>query len=243
MSETDDASVLRPLVRASRWSVDALVMTAAVLGAVVLVLMVAVLVSWPPLLDFDSSTNVTQLAWSASHPWALAPARLLSVAGQAWVVVPVVGGAAWVQWRRGRSLLSWWLLATVAAGWATTHLLKTVVQRDRPASNGTYWLANDPSFPSGHASVAVYGYGALAILAWWTLSRGRRGWVATVLGLLACGIGTSRLVLTVHWTSDVVAGYLTGATVLLLTTAWVVARAPRAVSEWSGAQRSSAVDS
>ncbi len=205
-------------------------MGAAVLGAVVLVLVVAVLVQWPPLVDLDAARHDQQVAWTSVHLWAVTPARLLSVAGLALVVVPVAAVTAWDQLRRGRALLGWWLLLTLVAGWLATWGLKELVARDRPPTNGLLWQATTASFPSGHASVAVYGYGALAVLAWWVLREGRRGWVVASLALLGVGIAASRLVLAVHWTTDVVAGYLTGAVVLMLTTTWLVGRATGVVT-------------
>jgi membrane-associated phospholipid phosphatase len=205
-------------------------MGAAVLGAVVLVLVVAVLVHWPPLVELDGARHERQVTWTNTHLWAVTPARLLSVAGLALVVVPVAAVAAWDQLRRGRALLGGWLVLTLVAGWLATWGLKVLVSRDRPPTNGLLWQATTSSFPSGHASVAVYGYGALAVLAWWVVREGRRGWVVAGLVLLGLGIAASRLVLAVHWTTDVVAGYLTGALVLALTTAWVVGRAPDVVA-------------
>jgi len=208
--------------RAAAWSVTPLVMAAAVLAAIVFVMLVAVLVQWPPLIDADVSLHESQVAWTSAHQWAIGPARLLSAAGVAVVIVVEVMVAASWQWSRGRPLLAGWLVITLASGWVVTEALKLLVARDRPSTNGLLWQASTASFPSGHASVAVYGYGALAVLAWWTLSEHRRGWVVSALVVLGWGIAASRLVLEVHWTSDVVAGYLTGCVVLLLTTAWVV---------------------
>lgn len=230
----DDGGVKLPLRRAAHWSVTPMLMAAAVLAAAALVLLVAVLVKWPPLVEADLSLHVRQVAWTSAHQWVIGPARLLSVAGVAVVIIPLVLAAAWWQWRRGRTVLAGWLAVTLASGWLVTEAVKLLVDRERPSTNGLLWQATTASFPSGHASVSVYGYGALAVLAWWTLRVRRRGWVVAALIALGWGIAVSRLVLGVHWTSDVVAGYLTGCVVLLLTTAWVVgvARRTNRPTEW-----------
>lgn len=82
------------------------------------------------------------------------------------------------------------------------------------------------SYPSGHALFAVGYYGMIAYLLFvGTGRRARRiGW--TLWLLFALALGASRLVLGVHWPTDVLAGYVAGALVLL----WDAAAARR----WRG---------
>lgn len=83
-------------------------------------------------------------------------------------------------------------------------------------------LASETSFgiPSGHAQHAVVVWGALA-------ASLRRRWAWFGAGLMAFFIGLSRLVLGVHFLSDVVLGWLIG--LLLL---WAVLRLERPVLAW-----------
>jgi len=145
-------------------------------------------------------------------------------------VVVVCLAVALDQWRRHRAAVGVWLMSTLLSGWLLTQLLKAMADRPRPATDGLYWDARDASWPSGHASVGVYGYGALALLAWWTLRGRARGWVTGLLVALGLAIGLSRLVLLVHWPSDVMAGWAVGLLTLLVTSsllaAWV-RRQPR----------------
>lgn len=96
---------------------------------------------------------------------------------------------------------------------------KLIFQRPRPLVFEPFVQELSYSFPSGHATMAVCFYGALAVLAWRFLSaaRGRAALVA-LLGLMILAIGASRLYLGVHYPSDVLGGFAAGA-------AWMAASA------------------
>ena len=66
------------------------------------------------------------------------------------------------------------------------------------------------SYPSGHAGSATVAYVALTIIAW-RIPKVR--WITLVIAaILIIGVGFGRPYLGVHWPSDVLAGYLLGAT-------------------------------
>ncbi|WP_236836230.1 phosphatase PAP2 family protein [Blastococcus sp. KM273129] len=65
-------------------------------------------------------------------------------------------------------------------------------------------------FPSGHAANAVAMWGVVAYLA----RRHRRG-APVLAALVAAGVGASTVYLGTHWVSDVLAGWIAGALVLL----------------------------
>ncbi|GGM68962.1 putative decaprenylphosphoryl-5-phosphoribose phosphatase [Longimycelium tulufanense] len=136
-------------------------------------------------------------------PTAVRSARALSFFGEhaaGWLVVTVAAGV--VDRSRRRS----WLLR--AAGIAVAHGLsitvKRVVRRNRPTDPRVRALASTPSrlsFPSSHAASTA----AAAVL---LTGHGRRLATAIVPPMLL-----SRLVLGVHYPSDVVAGTVLGAAV------------------------------
>src|SRR5262249_45207795 len=101
------------------------------------------------------------------------------------------------------------LLAVTIGNHLATNAVKDLVERARPTLNPIAETLG-PSFPSGHSSTAAAFYAAVALL----IGR-RRGHVArTVLAALAVGIpvavACTRVLLDVHWVSDVVAGLALG---------------------------------
>jgi len=99
-------------------------------------------------------------------------------------------------------LIPFWFSIFFAEG--ITFFLKNLVDRVGPA--GRMLLENDPSFPSAHATIAVAFYGVLYLL----FKRGRPVYLFLTL-LIIFMIGLSRLILNVHFLSDILAGYLIGA--------------------------------
>ena len=66
------------------------------------------------------------------------------------------------------------------------------------------------SYPSGHAGSSMVTYAALTIIAW---RAPKARWIALGIALIVIiGVGFGRAYLGVHWPSDVLAGYLLGAT-------------------------------
>jgi undecaprenyl-diphosphatase len=90
------------------------------------------------------------------------------------------------------------------------QLLKQVFHRKRPdlpiiKAIHTY------SFPSGHALSSFIFCSILTYLVWQGKARAVFKWMLTVLLLLlAIGIGISRIVLNVHFATDVIAGFCLG---------------------------------
>ena len=81
----------------------------------------------------------------------------------------------------------------------------------RPDEGSAISLPSSPSFPSGHAATGIAVFGLLGILAA-TVARTRtQRVVAVCAGFgLAFAIGASRVVLNVHYVSDVLAGWCLG---------------------------------
>lgn len=117
------------------------------------------------------------------------------------------------QFLRGRRLvgLACWL---VPLGGALVNLaLKTSFDRERPpaAWRDRAVEETNESFPSGHAMGGAIGYGMVAYLAIFSFPGRTTRYLAPVLaGLLATGIGFSRIYLRAHWFSDVLAGLTAG---------------------------------
>jgi membrane-associated phospholipid phosphatase len=139
-----------------------------------------------------------------------------------------LGALALVIWlvRRGARPLAWWVALTVTAGGVLNALLKLLVGRHRPEFLEPVARAAGFSFPSGHALNNAVG-AAVFLLVLLPLVRGRPVWRAalwTAAVLVPLVTGVSRVVLGVHWTSDVVAGWLLGVAVVAATAAGYLAR-------------------
>ncbi len=116
---------------------------------------------------------------------------------------------------RGQRLLATIWIAAIAGNGLLNRLLKAVFERTRPLHEHGWTAEQGWSFPSGHSSGAVAVYGMLAYLAIRLLPS---AWhVPVALSAIAAMllVGCSRVVLQVHYFSDVLAGYASGS-------AWVI---------------------
>ena len=101
-------------------------------------------------------------------------------------------------------------LATVVVGQnVISNVIKYAVDRARPSFHPLAGFSG-PSFPSGHTTAAFACYCAFAVV----LGRGRgpvrqRQLLAGAIGI-ATMVGTTRVMLGVHWLTDVVAGAALG---------------------------------
>lgn len=101
-------------------------------------------------------------------------------------------------------------LAIVGVGVvAINNALKLIVDRDRPDIAQLAGHAGS-SFPSGHSAAAAACWAAIAIVVARRSSRTGRYVAAGLAALLAGVVAGTRVLLGVHWLSDVVAGVVVG---------------------------------
>jgi undecaprenyl-diphosphatase len=188
-------------------------LTLAVVGIVVggtLLGLLAFLVrsSHTGLVGVDRSAAV----WGAQHATSLSTflVRGITQLG-ATVTIVVVGVAlAVVEYRRipSRSM-PLFLLLVVIGQLVIVNVIKVAVARVRPDIDPLAGFTGK-SFPSGHTTAAAAFYAASAMVA----SRGRSLRIrATLVGVavgIAVAVGASRVLLGVHWFSDVIAGLALG---------------------------------
>lgn len=149
-------------------------------------------------------------------PWALQVfATLTHLADTAALTVLCVVGTLVLVARRRRGLALAWLLA-IAGNGVLNQSLKRLIGRVRPLDPEGALLAQGLSFPSGHSSGAVVAYGMLAYLALRFLPKAWHLPVLVAALVLAFTVGISRVVLRVHFASDVAAGFASGSAWLAL---------------------------
>ena len=96
------------------------------------------------------------------------------------------------------------------------QLLKRVLQRPRPTE---YRIIEETgySFPSGHSMVSMALYGYLIYLIYKYVENKYVKWILiSLLSVLICLIGISRIYLGVHYTSDVLGGFLISISYLVI---------------------------
>ena len=109
------------------------------------------------------------------------------------------------------------MLATPASFAMVANLLNALVGRPRPDYAIVEHVPQDMGIPSGQATFAFLLGGVLIYLAWQHLEYPPLRWaVCAALALLVLAVGLSRVYLGMHRPSDVLGGYLFGATALSL---------------------------
>jgi undecaprenyl-diphosphatase len=150
--------------------------------------------------------------WGDRHASALSTDGLSAIThlGEPLVVVALALVLAVAETARTRSV--WvvpFLLIVVAGNGVLTTTVKELVDRVRPALNPIAETLG-PSFPSGHSSWSAAFFAAAALL----LTRGRprpfRAAIAGIAAWLVVMVAGSRVLLDVHWLSDVIAGLALG---------------------------------
>ncbi|WP_420451599.1 phosphatase PAP2 family protein [Ilumatobacter sp.] len=87
--------------------------------------------------------------------------------------------------------------------------LKLLVDRERPSVSQLTGYSGT-SFPSGHSAAAAACWAAIALVLARHRSSGRRRAVAAAAVVVAVTVAATRVLLGVHWVSDVVAGVVVG---------------------------------
>ena len=96
------------------------------------------------------------------------------------------------------------------------QILKFIMQRPRPTG---FRIIEETgySFPSGHSMVSLAFYGYLIYLIYkYIENKHLERILITLLSLLICIIGVSRIYLGVHYTSDVLGGFLIATAYLVI---------------------------
>jgi undecaprenyl-diphosphatase len=184
-------------------------------GLAVLAVSISLCARWEP--RFPGDLQLTLLVQSIDGKPLFSLMKWVSYLMSGWRAAMLVVASGIVVWRYlGRLEGSLVVVAGLCS--LLDSPIKFLVNRPRPTAALAQVLAAEhgSGFPSGHALFAAVVLGFLAYLC---VTRLRRRSLRTLsfAGLLTLILltGVSRVYLGVHWPSDVLGGYLVGATLLM----------------------------
>jgi membrane-associated phospholipid phosphatase len=183
-----------------------------------IVAIVALAAIWLEMLVWGGGTldrQFYELLYSGHLPALAAIAHFFTAFGQSAVLITAAFAATLWLLRVGRTRLAIALLLVTLLGRGMVELQKYSIARVRPDIEPHLVVVKTSSFPSGHATNSMIFCLALAL----ALARGTRWQTPAVAGaiLMTLLIGTSRVMLGVHWPSDVIGGWAFGMLWVLLT--------------------------
>jgi hypothetical protein len=160
------------------------------------------------LLDLDSGVA----DWGSTHATEFSSRvlKVITLLGDTRVVVGLAALLLAAEAVRGlRVRVPVFLIAVLVGNSLITGIVKELMDRARPALSPIAATLG-PSFPSGHSSTAAAFYAAAAIIL--AQRRGPRAFAAftSVAVGLAVAVACTRVLLDVHWLSDVIAGLALG---------------------------------
>jgi membrane-associated phospholipid phosphatase len=191
--------------------------TAEVLGLAAAGVLVATAATGVLLLMIRTRSGVarvdTPLAqWAADHATSASTdvLRTISTLGGTGVVVTAAAAVtAFELFRDRRAAVPLFVTLVVGGQFLLSNAIKLIVDRARPTISPLTGFAGT-SFPSGHSVAAAATWACIALV----LGRRRNRHVRAALQGAAVGIavavGTTRVALGVHWTTDVLAGLFVG---------------------------------
>jgi len=127
----------------------------------------------------------------------------------------IVAGIVLARQQRWRSVVT--VIVTVAGGLVLNVLMKLAFQRQRPSFDDPLLTLDTYSFPSGHVAGSTLFYGLC--VAWVYRRTPELRWRLAALAVATAAlvlVGLSRMVLGVHYLSDVVAAFAEGVAWLAL---------------------------
>ena len=179
-------------------------------AAVFTLLLIFVRLRWAPLESADRTSAVDLNNMVARHGALISALNAVTALGSTAVLCIIVGLAVILLAIRRRWRLALYLLVAGAGALVLNPVLKSLVGRLRPTLAHPIAHGTGSSFPSGHALGSMVCYGAL-LLVFLPAARGRwRTALRVAVAAIILIVGISRILLGVHYVSDVVGGWAIG---------------------------------
>lgn len=166
--------------------------------------------------DFDIAvSHALNMQPGVSPDWLILVMQGISWIGGGIQRYVIVGSLALALWRwSGRGAALAMAVATLASA-MTSDILKNFFARVRPDLVPQLDLMSSPAFPSSHATNAAVVYLLFIMLV--PQARHPAWQLATAAMILLTGL--SRILLNVHWPTDVIGGWMLGTSFALMAAA------------------------
>jgi undecaprenyl-diphosphatase len=158
---------------------------------------------------------IYETLYAGHRPVMIAIAHVLTAFGEPTVLIAASALSALWLWYAGRGRLGLVLVAVTLTGRGLGEVQKYWIARVRPDLEPHLVVVKTSSFPSGHATSSMVFYLTLALVL--TAHSRWRFAAAGAAILLSLLIGTSRVMLGVHWPSDVIGGWAFGMLWVMVT--------------------------
>jgi membrane-associated phospholipid phosphatase len=182
--------------------------SAAIAAAFYAVLWIGFANHWHPIVAMDRAAIDSTHAYALSHPgWVTFWNVFCTVLGPTAFRLIALAVIVFALTRRNVRV-ALFLVVTVELGGVVTEAAKAAAGRPRPIE--ALVVAPSTSFPSGHALGVMVGVLALLTLALPLVRRPVRVVLVATGAVVVLAIGIGRIVLNVHYQSDVLAGWALG---------------------------------
>ena len=198
----------------ARWT--ALVL--AVLGAALITALALLVTQHSSVLDrIDAGFGRRPEQFTFTHDWARSTFIWVGRIFDTWPMTAYTVLAVGALALKGHRRAAVWTALVMASVLIANPLIKLLVARDRPTFKDPVQTLKSFSFPSGHSSGIAAAAGVAIVLSVMLVRRrGLRRVVVVVALAIALLVGADRIFLGVHNLSDVLGGYLLGATLVLI---------------------------
>lgn len=195
-------------------------------GVVAVPLALLVRGGYGPLLRADRDVSAWAEQAVSDSTALLRVAQAVTLLGDPVGITVVAAVLALVLWRRGQGRLALYVVAARVGALVLSQGLKHLVDRARPVFDAPVADALGPSFPSGHALGSAVFWTTCAVL---LVPRVRRPLLLLAGAVLvAVLVSASRVLLGVHYLTDVTGGLLLGlGWAAVCTAVFVLERAER----------------